>query len=186
MSIIKTFDEYKSYYEQTGKLPLPQVNYNQKPLNERQLLTKFKDYEKKISRQEEKLLSLKEEGLDSVCISDYTRDLMKAKNLARELDPKGEIQFKFLTVEEKNYIHKNSWGVFGTLDPAHIFPTSKYPHLGTDQENIIMLNRFCHTLIDSYKSIFDDKHSQLTEEEHTNLWIKIIGNTRYNNLLKKL
>ena len=184
---IESFDEYKAYYEKYKKLPLPQMTYSDKPLNERQLLTKYKDYQRKIDNNKEKLKNNKE-IINTPKVSEYTKRQMKAKQQARNIDPKHEIYNAFLeklSIEQRTYLKKNCWGVFATFDPAHIFSCGEYPFISDNVDNIVMIPRFLHTHIDQYLDPFNEGE-KLTEEEHTELWKLIVGEERYNRLLEQV
>lgn len=181
---IESFEEYKAYYEKYHRLPLPQVSYSAKPLNDRQLLTKYNDYQKKVERADAKRASVLNDKEDSEFISDYTKKLMSAKQKARELDPRHEVYSAFLaklSVEQRVHLKKNSVGVFGTFDPAHVFSCGEYPFMSDNVDNIVMIPRYLHAHIDQYLNPFIEGE-RLTEDEHTELWKLIIGEERYDKL----
>lgn len=179
---IESFDEYKEYYNKYGRLPLPQVNYSAKPLNERQLLTKYKDYQKKVSGRKVATDS------ESYKISDYTKRVMSAKQSARDNDPNHEVYNAFLnklTAEQRLHLKKNSIGVFGIYDPAHIFDCGSYPYMSDVVDNIVMIPRYLHSHIDQFLDPFNEGE-HLTADEHTELWKMIVGEDRYNRLLEQI
>ena len=70
------------------------------------------------------------------------------------------------------------------LDHAHIFPVSLYPEIMYDPDNVVLLNRYSHHNLDDCKHPVTGE--QIEKEEWDLYWKKIIGGTKYNNLLEKI
>ena len=180
--MIDSFEEYKEYYSTHSRLPYPQMTYSNKPLNERQLMTKYKDYQKKVEKNKAKPVYQQNDDADRP-ISEYTKKLMSAKQKARELDPEYEAYKAFLSkldIEQRIILKKNSVGVFGTFDPAHIFDCGSYPYMSDVVDNIVMIPRYLHTNIDQLINPFTQEG--MTKDEHTELWKLIVGEERYDRL----
>ena len=179
---IESFEEYKEYYSTHNRLPYPQMTYSNKPLNERQLMTKYKDYQKKVEKNKAKPVYHQNDDADRP-VSEYTKRLMSAKQKARELDPEYEAYKAFLSklaIEQRIILKKNSVGVFGTFDPAHIFDCGSYPYMSDVVDNIVMIPRYLHTNIDQLINPFTQE--RMTRDEHTELWKLIVGEERYDRL----
>lgn len=181
--LIETFEEYQIYYETYGKLPLPQVNYSTKPLNERQLQTKFKDYQKKVQAYRSKTESLKAEGIESQFVSDYAKSVAEAMEKSKESDPNHErwnAFFNKLSASERNVLNGNMWmcpkkdGKY-VFDTAHIIERGTSPKLADEIKNMIEIPRAFHHYIDSYRNPLTEEHEMITRTEHDRLWIELIG-----------
>jgi len=85
--------------------------------------------------------------------------------------------------ESKRIMKKAPAKLLNTLDPAHVFPVSLFPHLVYDVENVVLLCRYVHECLDSGKNPITG--DSLTKEEHENLWMRIIGEARYTKLRQK-
>lgn len=89
--------------------------------------------------------------------------LIKEEMLIRKLAPKSELE---------------------RLDHAHIFPVSLYPEIMYDPENIVLLNRYSHHLLDDCKNPITGE--SITKEERNLFWIRIVGDKIYEKLSKKI
>jgi len=103
----------------------------------------------------------------------------KVKEAVRKRD-KGCRLCKILTVKEMLILKRKAGRLLNFLDCAHIFPVGKYPILVYEKKNIVLMNRFSHHLLDDYKNPLTG--DLLTKEEHTEWWIRIIGEKLYSEL----
>ena len=71
-------------------------------------------------------------------------------------------------------------------DPAHIIPRARSPRLANEKLNIIMLPRFVHTLIDSYREVFSYEHESIDAKRQEEIWRLIVGTERYEKLLSMM
>lgn len=180
---IETFEEYKAYYKQYNKLPFPQVSYSTKSLNEKQLLTKYKDYQKKIESGQAKIQQMKQEYIESAGVSEYTKKVTEAMKQSKLSDPDHIRWNKFfngLSDSEKNVIKSNMWmcprkdGDW-VFDTAHIIERGVSSKLADDVRNMIEIPRAFHHYIDVYKNPLSIAHEPLSRTEHDKLWIDLIG-----------
>jgi hypothetical protein len=92
---------------------------------------------------------------------------------------------KVLNIRERYILIKNApKNLLQILDPAHVIPASACRDLLYEEDNIVLLNRFSHSSLDSHKSPLDGKKI-LSEKEYHYWWERIIGKEKYKNLLEK-
>lgn len=181
--LIKTFEEYKIYYEVYHKLPLPQVNYSTRPLNEKQLLTKYKDYQKKIENMQSKQEQTKADYMQSDSVSEYAKNVAKAMEQSKLSDPehiRWNTFFNKLSVSEKHVITSNMWmcpkkDSKWVFDTAHIIERGVSSKLADNIKNMIEIPRAFHHYIDMYRNPLTEEHEMLSKTEHDQLWIDLIG-----------
>jgi len=66
------------------------------------------------------------------------------------------------------------------IDPAHIFPVSRYPHLCYEDDNVVLLNRFAHDCLEDKISPFTGE--LLEDEDYNKIFIRIVGEKKFNTL----
>jgi len=170
-----TYDDYKNYYLSNRAFPDGQYSNKDKVLNEAQIKIKYQKYIRKLERKENKEPS------------DHMKEIWEVEKVVREKDPEAKLFWSVWNDEERNFLYKKC-SIFRDeegkilLDPAHILNRSTNPHLSNEELNIIMIPRYFHSLLDQHLSPFTGKH--IDNEEHTKLWIRIVGEDRYNQLLE--
>lgn len=110
------------------------------------------------------------------------REWIKTRNEAFKLNPEGEQFWKGLNYGEW-IIAKGWYGVFGQLDPCHIFSRGSYIHMKYMVDNILIAPRYFHTCVDQYRNPFTLQF--MDQEERYAMWIKFIGIDKWNYLLNK-
>lgn len=197
---MKSFEEFVNYYKETNRFLLPLVNYSKKPLTDKQLESKYKEYCKKIEKQnekrEEKIIDNKIKMYESVLNpTDVKSEHCKRINeTMKKVHEKNDIScyrkfYNSLEYWQKKIIDDNMWlcpkknGAY-TFDGAHIFDRGKYSKLADDEENIVLLPRYLHKCLDDYINPFTMKN--MKKEEHDDFWICIVGLERWENLKNKL
>lgn len=90
-----------------------------------------------------------------------------------------------VTAQEMFILRKNAGPLINTLDPAHFLPVGRYPELCYDKDNIITLNRYSHSMLDSMHDPITGK--PINKEMQTKWWIKLLkaNPSQYNSLSKK-
>ncbi len=167
-----TYEEFVEFYREYGKTP-HQIKPPKNPLNERQLKSAYRKYLKREDKKQEKIeQSLTDEKWEKVRDEVWERDNGKC-----QLIPK-------LTAGELTVFLEKSGHLKDTIDPAHIFGKGSYPYLKYDSDNVILLNRYSHSMIDIHRSPVDGK--PITSEERVKWWIRIAGAKRYMRLEDKL
>ena len=81
-----------------------------------------------------------------------------------------------LTPVEMMILRKNAGSLMDRVDPAHIIPVSENPYIMYEASNIITLNRYSHSNLDSFKDPIDG-HS-ITKEEVDKWWDRILRTNR--------
>ena len=163
-----TFDEFKEFYKEKGYLP-NDVGTRKNKLNETQLRTRFKKYEKTLERKE------------------YTIDI-QWEELKENLDFSECSLIKRLK-EEQMYdefyeLQNNAGWLLKTIDPAHVFPKGGYPYLKYDLENVVPLNRYSHSCLDTMRDPISGE--PIDKEKHELFWMFIIGIERFIELKRKI
>lgn len=84
-----------------------------------------------------------------------------------------------LSINDLNIIKENDANnLRNILDTAHIIPRSMSNNLYYNENNLILLNRYSHSLIDNYKHPIT--MLPITSIERDEFWIKIIGIDLWN------
>ncbi len=180
-----TQEEFIEYYETKNRLPKPSSYTGGKKLNDRQLITKYKEYVKKCNRMEERKQSIKEDE-DSEYLSNHIKNQRFAKQEARKLDPEAQVFFSKLTSDELKTVNSmmRMGQDFSIIDPAHIFSVGSTPTMADEIDNILMLPRCVHSLVDTYLNPLSEKHEVINKEQRDSFWIRFIGVERWNRLLE--
>jgi len=165
-----TFEQFKDYYMKKG-ICLGQMSKPKHTLNERELKTR---YEKYIKPKKEKAQKgswgdpLWQEVADRV----WKRDKSQCRLLSKLKIDNPDLYLFF--------IKNNMKSLYTKLDLAHIIPRSQSRLLYYEEENLILLNRVSHSLLDSY-------HNPITGEainkvQRDEWWEYIIGNELWRKL----
>jgi hypothetical protein len=104
----------------------------------------------------------------------------KVRRIVMTNDPNCSLFWKSLNFKEY-YLMKQKGIENDVIDCAHLFGKGSHPHMKYLVENIILLPRSIHTLID--QNIHPITLEFLNQEERNDWWIKIIGIERWNQLL---
>lgn len=167
-----TFDEFKEFYETKGYLP-NDVGRRKNKLNDRQLETRHRKYLQQKKKEIEK--------------SEYTID-KEWEELKDQLDFSQCSLMKRLyqegMLDELAELRQNASWLIQTIDPAHVFPKGGYPFLKYDVENVVPLNRYSHSCLDTMRDPISGK--SITKEDHTLFWMFITGIETYTNLERKV
>lgn len=177
-----TWEEFLDFYESNGRTPTQQKKPN-RLLNENQLRTKYDKYLKSVEKEEarrQRLMAKVKSTTD--WYSDEEWEQVKAEVFKR--DHYDCQLLEVLNNEELTEIKNRAGKLFlGIVDPAHVFGKGAYPHMRYDPDNIIIINRYSHSLLDNRKHPVYGR--PLTAEEHEGWWRRILGNKRYDRLLQK-
>lgn len=165
---MKSFNEYKEYYEKTGKL-LNDPYIRVRKLNERQLRTRYEKYQKKEEKRlkksfipDSKWLIIREEI--------FIRDNYRCR------------LWKVLTMEEKKEVLEDaSLFALNDIDPAHVFGKGSCPKMKYVPENIVTLYRTFHSRLDAYLNPLNG--TPISNSEREEWWKRILGEEEYKKLL---
>jgi len=171
-------EEYFAYYHRVGKC-VDDISKPNKPINERRLQSK---YEKYVSKEEKKKIRQKEKTKK---VNDEWDDLKQ-----QVLDRDGpECQFLSMVKRElglQTYgkiVQRAGVKMINQIDLAHIFPRSTHPELKYDSDNVIFVNRYCHSLLDEFKSPITEE--RITVEDKTNFFLLMLPKDRIERLEQK-
>jgi len=167
---LKTYEEYEKEYLATGRLYSGKVfKIPNRPLNEKQLRTAYKNHMRKLERTSQKNENGREESLDAA-----------VRNKCFERD-RGccQIAALFTGTEFLRFKEANN-GLEAKLDAAHIFGKKAFPRMRYLEANVVMVNRASHNWLDACKSPVDGK--PITAEERATWWKRAVGTERYNVL----
>lgn len=170
-----TEEDFISYYNKHHVFPDGQYSNPQKVLNSSQLKTKYARYCKRFYKKQ-----VKEN-------SDYKQAILDAEKNVMDNDPDAMQFWSIWNEEEKDYLYKkclmfkNEEGKI-INDPAHILERGSTPSLSAEEYNIIPIPRYFHSCIDQYINPFTGKSMKAEEQEQ--LWRRIVGDVKYDELLK--
>ncbi len=152
-----TFDEFKKFYDSKGYLP-NDIGRRKNRLNDKQLKTRFEKYQKSIDRKE------------------YTKDMewedlksrlnLKKCSFLQRLEEEGML-------EEIEELKNNASWLIRTIDPAHVFPKGGYPYLKYDLDNVVPLNRYSHSCLDTMRDPISGE--PIDKEKRDLFWMFIVG-----------
>ena len=160
---IMSFKKFLEFYNKYKRTP-NQIKPPKNKLNENQLLSAYARYERgmeKKSKSEDK----------------------KLKEIYKKIDIRDENKCRLihkLTAGELAIFKENAHGFDKIIDHAHIFGKGAYPHMKYLKENIVLLNRYSHTMLDSKRSPINGK--SISNDKWVKWWIRIVGNLIYNKL----
>lgn len=174
-----TYEEFVSYYEKYHRFPDGQF-CREKKLNELQLKTKFKKYEKNQDKQKEK----RQEQLHSKKYERLHTIDEKWENCKKIVDKRDNRQcrlFPLLTIEERKLVEKQLHGYNKVLDRAHVFRRT-IKHMKYMTDNVYTLYRLFHNRLDQYLDPIYG--TPISVEESIKWWKRIIGESKYEFLLE--
>jgi hypothetical protein len=85
-----------------------------------------------------------------------------------------------LTEESKKRLIDNSCGLHKIIDCAHVFGKGSFIKLKYVPRNVILLNRYSHSMLDQQKDPISGK--SITKKEHEEWWRILIGDSLYYEL----
>lgn len=88
--------------------------------------------------------------------------------------------FVKLTDDEKDLVKLNSYGQYKQIDCAHVFNKQSYPWMKYNSDNVVLLNRYSHGMLDTNKNPITGQY--ITNDEVKEWWKFIVGKERYERL----
>lgn len=162
-----SFKDFVTFYDKHKKCPNDAGRRRSQPMNVKQLKTRYAQYLKSNEQKGFKKDELWEEVRSFVFQRDhYTCRLSRT-----------------LSAVETNELQRLAGHFYETLDPAHVFSRSAFPKLKYDPDNIVLLNRYSHSMLDTHKHPITGE--TLTVEQLKAWWIRILGREKYTFLLQK-
>lgn len=170
-----TFSEFEAYYRKTGRLNMGTcMRVPSKKLNQDQLETAYQQYLKKMigqaARKHEKAES---KGAGPSPDAKLRKEIERRDFHTCRLIP-------LLNKEERDLLFSNCGILYRTLDAAHVFEKSAFPHMRYMKNNVVLLNRFSHNMLDQQKSPLTGKG--ITREMKDDWWKRILGKDYYEEL----
>jgi len=161
----KSFDEFKKDYDKNGFIDKVSSRYyplKVKKLNLKQINRYYLQYVKKWDKvYGDNILKDQEQSEDA-----------KLSIFVRERDG-GCRLLKILSEEEINEWQRNQNGIGSTLDAAHVFGKNAFPWMRFDEKNVITLNRFSHSHLDTGHSPLNGK--VISNAQRIEWWQRIVG-----------
>lgn len=99
------------------------------------------------------------------------KEWLETKEKVKQRDKKDRM-LKVVTVQEMMLLRKNGGHWLNQLDPAHINPVGRYPEWCYDPQNIVLLNHYSHSNLDSCRDPITGR--QISAEERDAWWLRII------------
>lgn len=92
---------------------------------------------------------------------------------------------KVITYKEYLLLKKNAGSFLNILDPAHYKAVSELPEAVYEECNIVSLNRFSHSNLDSFKDPIDGHN--ISKQEVEDWWVRILKGDKkqYQELVNK-
>lgn len=175
-----TFEEYKNYYIRSNYKYFPDGQYcnPKKILKDNQIEFKYNKYIKGVERKTlkgnskyiQKIFDVEEEckNEDPFAVKFYSR--------IKELDKQWNTDFH-------DYFKKMNKVVGDIYDPCHIISRGTNRKLSSLKENIIIMPRYVHSLLDQYYEIFSVTPKSISRKRHEEIWKLIVGEEKYNYLI---
>jgi hypothetical protein len=156
------YEEFSEFYNQRGYCP-NDVGRRKNPMNEKQLRYRFKKYEASELKRFEAQDRYRE-------VDQQWIDLKKEMDLTK-------CRLATLLLEEEHYdfyntLKSEAGHLFSTIDPAHVFGKGAYPHMKYELRNVVPLNRFSHSCLDTSRHPITGK--PISREERDKWWEYII------------
>ena len=104
----------------------------------------------------------------------------KVKEFVRKRDSNTCRLMMVITAKQGLYLKKNGSGLLDTLDPAHVFPVSTHPKLCYEPDNVVILNRYSHNMLDSGRDPI--MGNTISYNERMRWWELIAGPLQWDHL----
>ena len=87
---------------------------------------------------------------------------------------------KILSPQKAMTLMREAKGMVQILDPAHVFGVGPFPHLCYVDDNVVLLNRYSHDMLDSMHDPVTGKF--IDRETRDRWWTLIVGEERFRKL----
>ena len=142
---MKSLDEYILFYKKTGRCLDATSLSSVKPLNDRQLATRYDRYARREDAREEKLAGLRDRVNPDAELIRQCRDRDQSCVFIKFLGDSPRIR----------ELELKAGPFLTTLDVAHVFGKGAYPWMRRELENVVLLNRYSHSMVDQGKHPID-------------------------------
>ncbi len=161
---VLSYDEFVAYFNKYGRFPRGAYS-RKRPPNEDELKHRYERY-------------LRSEGRSE----DYRSD----KQRTEEVTPEGSRRCVLLNIvsnsDDEEILRHNAGHLLFILDRAHVFNKSSYPWMRYLSDNVVWLNRFSHTCLDTQCDPITGRST--TPEMISSWWQLLVGDERYERLIK--
>jgi hypothetical protein len=179
MAKFKSFGEFSNNYEKEGFIDKVSTRYYPlKKLTIKQIKSYYLGYIKKWDKKygdnlltDNGIPSQKEQSEDS-----------KLSVFVRERDGGCRLLKLLNNYEYAEWEHSHN-GLGNILDVAHVFGKGAYPWMRYDPRNVVVLNRFSHSCLDSGKNPLNGK--AISEERRQWVWERIVGKDDWEYLKQR-
>lgn len=169
------FEIFWEKYAKTGRFPDGAYASPNGYPTEAKKAARYKKYTLWVDRTNRKALEKRSATRSKAPLAkQFTRDTkwMSVQTIVWERD-KGKCRLiSLLSGDDYRTLLASSGGLHKTLDCAHIKSRGSHPELKYDPNNVVLLNRFSHSMLDSGRHPLTGK--VCTPEEHEYWWTRII------------
>jgi len=167
-----SFEEFEAHYKKYGRYP-NDVSNRSKPLNATQLAKRYQKYTQQIEHSQEKKRSY------SPLRSSVDEEEQK---VFKEVSKRDGGKCRLLCITKEGYDSQKM--DYQIIDHAHVYSKAEYPLLKYESLNIVCLNRYAHSNLDSNRDPVTGK--RISRDEVKKWWLTILGEKQYTMLQEKV
>lgn len=101
---------------------------------------------------------------------------LEVKEVVRERDGGKCRLLKVISAKEALILKKKAGYKINQIDSAHFLPVSERPDLCYEINNICLLNRYSHEMLDSFRNPITGAH--ISKEETFEWWLRILATNK--------
>ncbi len=176
-----SYNKFIEFYYRHGKC-INNIIIPTKSLNDQQLKSKYdkykkseehkldkavRDYKKAIDKKQELFI---DEAWENLKINVKVRD----ENNCRLL--------KIISFPEYNLLNRRNGILIKTLEVAHVLSRGAYPELKYEIDNLVLINKFSHQMLDLYRHPITGDN--INREDQIEWWCRILGMLQIERLKK--
>lgn len=185
-----TFEKFVEFYKKNGKC-INSIYFPKKPLTKEQLKQKYENLLKQFEKNKQKKIESKEKRENRIVENAKKGDpeWEETRRIVFERDG-GKCQLLKFLIDCGQYdtareLRESANSFVKITDPAHIYPRSTCPQLKYDLDNVVCLNRFSHSMLDTYRDPINGK--DIIDIEQRLLYFQLmVGSERIERLKEKI
>ena len=139
---VMTYEEFWEFVETKKKFPDTPYFPKTLSLNEGQRRVRYQEYLTRMRKMRERAYTPAE----------VDEEMERVNALVRARDGNKCRLIPLLSPEEKAELYHNARFLVTTIDAAHIHSRGRRPDLKHDVNNIVLLNRFSHSMLDTFRN----------------------------------